>query len=166
MTSELTARVAALEAKVAALEAARAGDPAPHAKAGTPPVGGGEIGYQGSVRLHGHVEWGVRYAAVSGTELPAQPAGGVLAALGHPIRVALAQRLLRGPATAAELQEAVGLSSTGQLYHHMRSLTSAGVAEQDGRGAYRVPARAVVPTLVLIVAASDVARAIATTSTG
>jgi hypothetical protein len=47
--------------------------------------------------------------------------------------------------------------STGQLYHHLRSLTHCGIVEQDGRGSYRVAPRAVVPALVLLTAAADVA---------
>jgi len=81
----------------------------------------------------------------------------VLAALGHPVRIALVRRLLIGPVTAAALQETAELSSTGQLYHHLRSLTGARVVEQDGRGSYRVPPRAVVPALVLLLGAADVA---------
>ncbi len=74
-------------------------------------------------------------------DLPASATAEVLAALGHPVRLALVRRLLGGPATAAELQEAGELSSTGQVYHHLRALTAARVVEQDGRS-FRVPTRA------------------------
>lgn len=154
--TDLAARLAALEARIAALEAA-ADIPATSGVAtGDSQDSGGEIGYQGSVRLHGEVEWAVRYTAAATLDLPVQPATLVLAALGQPIRVAMVRRLLGGPASAAELQEAAGISSTGQLYHHIRSLTGAGIAEQDGRASYRIPPRAVVPTLVLLLAAADV----------
>jgi ArsR family transcriptional regulator len=65
--------------------------------------------------------------------------------------------LTDGPRGTGPLQEAAGLASTGQLYHHLRSLTHCGLVEQDGRGSYRVAPRAVVPALVLLGAAADVA---------
>jgi DNA-binding transcriptional ArsR family regulator len=82
----------------------------------------------------------------------------VLAALGHPARARIVRSLLAGGALGtADLQEAAGLGSTGQLYHHLRSLTYCGLVEQDARGSYRVAPGAVVPALVLLVAAADVA---------
>jgi DNA-binding transcriptional ArsR family regulator len=149
-------RIADLEARVAALEAAPASRPAVPGGDGSPD-GSGEIGYQGTVALHGEVQWTIRYSPAATLQLDSAGATGVLAALGHPVRVAVLRQLLSGPAVAAELQEAAGLSSTGQLYHHLRALTSARVAEQDGRGRYRVPPRAVVPVLVLLLAGADVA---------
>lgn len=89
-------------------------------------------------------------------ELPPGGVAEVLAALGHPVRLALVRRLLTGSATAAELQAAAELSSTGQVYHHLRGLAAARVVEQDGRS-YRVPKTAVVPLLTAILAAADLA---------
>ena len=89
-------------------------------------------------------------------DLPAPPTAEVLAALGHPVRLALVRRLLAGPASAADLQDAAGLSSTGQVYHHLRALTAARVVEQDGR-TFRVPTTGVVPILTMMLAAGDVA---------
>lgn len=155
--AELEHRVAELEARVAALEA----PPAPSARsapaAPSRSAAGGTVGYQGTVLLHGEVRWEIEYSPGSVLGLPDQSGSAVLAALGHPVRAALARRLLAGPASTGELQQAAGLSSTGQLYHHLRSLTGVGIAEQDGRGSYRVPPRAVVPTLVLLLAAGDLA---------
>lgn len=65
--------------------------------------------------------------------------------------------LADGPRSTSALQEAAELASTGQLYHHLRTLTHSGLVEQDGRGSYRVNGRAVVPVLVLLTAAADVA---------
>jgi ArsR family transcriptional regulator, arsenate/arsenite/antimonite-responsive transcriptional repressor len=70
------------------------------------------------------------------------------------VRLAIVRRLLTDAASTSELTEAAALSSTGQLYHHLRTLTSARVVEQDGR-TYRVPATGVVPVLVAILAAAD-----------
>lgn len=144
---ELADRVAALEERVAALEGDRA----------EPDLRAGSVHYGGEVALHGEVSWTITMAADSVLGLDDEPRTAVLAALGHPARVRIVRTLLRGPSTTAELQEAAGLASTGQLYHHLRSLTHCGLVEQDGRGSYRVGARTVVPALILLTAAADVA---------
>jgi ArsR family transcriptional regulator, arsenate/arsenite/antimonite-responsive transcriptional repressor len=147
------ARLDALEARVAALEGGRP------AEVGERTGEAGEIGYHGSVRLvdgAGPVTWTIGYDAAATLDLPAGPVTEVLAALGHPVRLALVRRLLRGPAGTTELVEAAELSSTGQLYHHLRTLTAARVVEQDGRR-YRVPTTGVVPVLVALLAAADLA---------
>ncbi len=143
-------RLAALEERVAALEAESR-------PAATPDTGeSGEVGYQGTVRLDGELAWTIRYSPAAVLELPPGGVAEVLAALGHPVRLALVRRLLTGSATAAELQAAAELSSTGQVYHHLRGLAAARVVEQDGRS-YLVPKAAVVPLLTAILAAADVA---------
>ena len=151
------ARLAALEARVAALED-RLGTGAPAERTGE----AGEIAYRGEVRLQegaGPVSWSIGYDAATALALPAGPVTEVLAALGHPVRLALVRRLLTGPAGTGELVEAAELSSTGQLYHHLRTLTAARLVEQDGRR-YRVPATGVVPILVTLVAAADLGGAL------
>ena len=82
----------------------------------------------------------------------------MFAALGHPARLALVRALLAGNRTSAELQEVVGTASAGQLYHHLKDLIAAGVAEQAGRSRYRISNARVVPLLVVLAAAGDVAR--------
>jgi DNA-binding transcriptional ArsR family regulator len=152
---EVGARLDALEAHLAALEEG-AGDPAP---AGERAGEAGEIGYHGNVRLAdgaGPVTWTIASDPAAALDLPAGPVTDVLAALGHPVRLALVRRLLRGPAGTHELVDAAALSSTGQLYHHLRTLTAARVVEQDGRR-YRVPTTGVVPVLVALLAAADLA---------
>ena len=64
------------------------------------------------------MSWTIAYDAAATLDLPAGPVAEVLAALGHPVRLALVRRLLTGPAGTNELVEAAELSSTGQLYHH------------------------------------------------
>ncbi|MDD7941701.1 helix-turn-helix domain-containing protein [Actinomycetospora lutea] len=148
------ARLDALEARVAALEE-RAGGPAPV----DPGRETGEIGYHGDVRLQedrGPVTWTIGYDAAATLGLATGPVAEVLAALGHPVRLALVRRLLAGPAGTGELVEAAELSSSGQLYHHLRTLTAARVVEQDGR-TYHVPDSGVVPVLVALLAAADLA---------
>ncbi|MFC5064409.1 ArsR/SmtB family transcription factor [Actinomycetospora atypica] len=143
-------RLAALEARVAALESGVApSEPSPVDRFGS-------LRYEGSVRLYGEVSWRIEYSPAATLDLAAPAVAEVLAALGHPVRLALVRRLLTGPGSAAELQEAAGLSSTGQVYHHLKALTAARVVEQDGR-AFRVPATGVVPVLTMLLAAGDVA---------
>ena len=149
------ARLDALEARVAALEAGAGEPPATARSTGE----AGEIGYHGSVRLQegtNPITWTIGYDAAATLGLAAGPVSEVLAALGHPVRLALVRRLLAGPAGTSDLVEAAELSSSGQLYHHLRTLTAARVVEQDGR-TYRVPETGVVPVLVALLAAADLA---------
>ncbi|MEJ2886446.1 ArsR/SmtB family transcription factor [Actinomycetospora aeridis] len=155
-TPDADARLDALEARVAALERDAAPEPA------APRGEAGEIGYHGTTRLvpgSGPITWTIGYDAGAALDLPAGPVAEVLAALGHTVRLALVRRLLVGPAGTGELVEAAELSSTGQLYHHLRTLTAARIVEQDGR-TYRIPPTGVVPVLVAVVAAADLAGAL------
>ena len=146
--SDLADRVAALEVRVDELERAAAGPPAGTA---------GEVGYQGSVDFGASVNWSIGYDAAALLQLPIGPTMDVLAALGHPKRLALVRALVQRPATATELAATVELSSPGQLYHHLRTLTAAGVVTASGRGSYRIAPAKLVPVLVLMLAAADVA---------
>ncbi|GGP41618.1 transcriptional regulator [Saccharothrix coeruleofusca] len=150
---DLLQRLVELEERVAALEGGREVATSPEAG------DGGAVGYRGRVTLaEGQVEWRIDLAQESVLALEDRPRVEVLAALAHPARVDIVRSLLdRGGQPAAALQEAARLGSTGQLYHHLKALTSAGVVEQDKRGSYRLRAGAVVPVLVLLTAASDVA---------
>lgn len=59
----------------------------------------------------------------------------MLAALGNPQRLGLLKAILEHPGTAAELIERVGLSSTGQAYHSLNALQSAGLIRRgEGKG--------------------------------
>ncbi|MGW6919547.1 ArsR/SmtB family transcription factor [Kitasatospora sp. NPDC054939] len=75
------------------------------------------------------------------------------AALGHPLRARLLREVLAGRRTVTELAELDALGTTGQLYHHLRQLASAGWLQALGRGRYEVPAGRVVPLLVALAAA-------------
>lgn len=152
-------RLDALERRVEELERrsiAPAGGP-PEASTGPQGTTAGTVRYSGEVSLHGEVTWSVAYDAGAALALDDEPRTAVLAALGHPVRVRIVRGLLRGPRSTAELTEVAELASTGQLYHHLRALTHCGLVEQDGRGSYRIAAPVVVPALVLLTAAADVA---------
>ncbi|MFD6897821.1 ArsR/SmtB family transcription factor [Rhodococcus sp. NPDC060086] len=153
-------RIADLERRVRLLEGSTGSDESPSAdeSAGTASPGtAGSIGYQGAVSLYGNVSWTIDYDAAATLGLDASSIAGVLDALGSPARLAIVRTLLRGPATAAELQEATDLSSPGRLYHHLRTLSAAHIVEQQSRNRYHIPPAKVVPLLVLSLAAADVA---------
>lgn len=76
-------------------------------------------------------------------------------ALGHPVRLELARRILGGTQTTAELLELEQFASSGQLYHHLRQLVSAGWLSSPRRGFYEVPVSRVVPLLVLTMIAAS-----------
>lgn len=78
-----------------------------------------------------------------------------LEALGHPARIELVRQVMRGAHTTAELLQLEHLASSGQLYHHLRQLVSAGWLVSPRRGHYEVPAARVVPLLVLTMIASS-----------
>ncbi|MGW0523598.1 ArsR/SmtB family transcription factor [Crossiella sp. NPDC003009] len=149
MTNEqLAQRVADLEARVAALEGI-----AEQAVA----EAGGVISYQGRLSAP-DLEWSITLPATRVLALPDGPRIEVLAALGHPVRAKVVRLLAeQGARSAAELQAEAEVGSTGQLYHHLKPLTAAGLVEQDGRGRYRLRGTALVPALVLLAAAADIA---------
>ena len=80
-----------------------------------------------------------------------------LAAVSSPTRVRLLKAVLRGARETHELQAALGGVSTGQLYHHLKELTAAGLVVQKGRGRYEVAPQTVVPVLAIIAAVYDLA---------
>lgn len=160
MTEDADARLADLEHRVTELER-RFGDAevpdGGRGTGGTAATGAGNVHYSGEVALHGEVHWSVTYDAGAALALDDGPRTAVLAALGHPVRVRIVRGLLHGPRGTAELTEVAELASTGQLYHHLKALTHCGLVDQDGRGSYRIAPAVVVPALVLLTAASDVA---------
>lgn len=76
-----------------------------------------------------------------------------LDALGHPVRLQLLRLVATGTRRTAELAEAEGLGTSGQLHHHLRQLVTAGWLRSAGRGLYEIPAPRVVPLLVVLTAA-------------
>ncbi|GAA4614021.1 helix-turn-helix domain-containing protein [Saccharopolyspora hordei] len=149
-SEDVQQRIEALERRVAALEGAQRAEPVEPS--------GGVVQYQGKLVEPAELEWQIQVDPAGVLALPDGPRTDVLAALGHPARAAIVRLLAgSGPQHTAALQEAAGLSSTGQLYHHLKSLTGCGLVEQDGRGTYRLRAQATIPALVLLTAAADVA---------
>ena len=73
-----------------------------------------------------------------------------LTAFSHPVRLALLQAVYEGTTTVAELSADDRFGTTGQIYHHLKALASAGWLENIPRGHWRVPAQKVIPLLTLI----------------
>ena len=158
---EVRARLAALEDRVAALETRPAAETAEsdgdvfwaltELKARLPEPGG--VLYTGSVHLDsGPVEW--QYGATTDQVLDhdwAEHATG-LAALGHPVRLAILRAVLGGVRTVAELTEHLEVGTSGQVYHHLRELTGSRWLTARSRGRYEVPTERVVPLLVILTA--------------
>jgi hypothetical protein len=155
---ELTARVATLEAAVARLQSERAEPtpPDPDGNAALWVLDGlrrrfpdGAVVFAGDVPLAS----GERYEWQWGRRVDDLVASEAITALAHPVRLRLLQRILTGPGTTADLSDDEGLGTTGQLYHHLRHLVSAGWLKSSGRGRYAVPGDRVVPLLVILMGA-------------
>ena len=149
-SDDLHDRIADLERRVAALEGQE--------RTSAVEPSGNVVEYGGQLVSPVELEWTIRADPARVAEFDDGPRTDVLAALGHPARAAVVRLLAKeGAQNAAALQTAAGLGSTGQLYHHLKSLTACGLVEQDKRGSYRLRPQATIPALVLLTAASDIA---------
>jgi DNA-binding transcriptional ArsR family regulator len=148
---DIEERLVALEERVAVLEGART--PIKRAQAR---VGDGEVTYAGSVGFGDReYAWAKDHAVDDLLATDWGSAAAVLERLGSPARLALLAALLTAPRTRAQLQEVLGDTSTGHLYHHLRELQGAGLITQRRRGEYEIVAQVPVPLLAIIAAASD-----------
>jgi hypothetical protein len=168
MADDLSARLAALEARVAALEAAgaEAGPDVPAPSGGDPfwalnylrtqIPDDGAVMFAGRHRVPGSErpyewQWGEPTEALLESDWsPLVPA---LSALAHPARLQLLKEVLAGTHAVADLQAGGSFGTTGQVYHHLRQLVTAGWLRTSGRGSYAVPPERVIPLLVILTAA-------------
>lgn len=166
---DLPARVAALEERVAALESVATPTTPPldtdaddrfWALTGLTarvdrPASSGAVMMVGDVRTPAGDEARWQYALTTDDLLAADwsDLAPVLAALGHPVRLALLRAVLDGARTARELADAVDVGSTGQVYHHLRQLQAAGWLRAAAGGEHVVPAERLVPLLMTLLAA-------------
>jgi len=82
-----------------------------------------------------------------------EPLAQLFAALASPHRLVILRTLWDGPRSSQSLQEAVGMSSTGQLYHHLKELLAAGLIIQRGGREYGLaPAKRMLICLALAIA--------------
>jgi hypothetical protein len=73
-----------------------------------------------------------------------------MAALAHPVRLTILKALLVGQRDTQSLQALPDMGTTGQLYHHLKELESAGWIRQPRRGEYIVLAERVIPLLAIL----------------
>ncbi|MCG7523235.1 helix-turn-helix domain-containing protein [Streptomyces sp. OfavH-34-F] len=99
------------------------------------------------------VEWERSDATDSVITSDWSEAADTIGALGHPVRLRLIQAVAAGRTVVAELAALEGLGTTGQIYHHLRQLVSAGWLETTGRGRYRIPPTRLIPLMITITAA-------------
>lgn len=162
-SGRLRARVDELEARVAALEGDREGadaDPGTGTtfwaleglKSRTEEPGA--VLFTGAVTLPGgeHWEWQEGHLATAVLEDDWTAGAAMLTALAHPVRLLLLREVLHGTRTVAELSTHDSLGTTGQLYHHLRQLVSAGWLRATARGHYAVPGERVIPLLIVLAA--------------
>ncbi|NDK31586.1 ArsR/SmtB family transcription factor [Nesterenkonia haasae] len=151
-------RVEALESRLAALEEKRQTTPAAGdfwaldtlRKQANPKEGA--VLWTGTVPTSdGPVEWQMQRSAGSLIDIEdTTPFADRLSALGNPVRVSLLLSVLRGTTRLTDLADELDLASTGQLYHHVKTLSSAGWLRGHGRGQVQVPAERTVPLLVIL----------------
>ncbi|MBK0332309.1 helix-turn-helix domain-containing protein [Brachybacterium sp. MASK1Z-5] len=119
------------------------------------PAPGGVV-YAGAVDLPiGHVEY--QWGRPTDPLLRADWADRAerVAALGHPLRLSLLQKLLESECTVAQLVNELDLASTGVAYHHLHQLQAAGWVTSPARGTWSVPPTRVVPLLAIITALEE-----------
>lgn len=117
---------------------------------------GGTVMLVGSVELPGSgpVSWQIGAHADELLSDEWDTVTAVLDALAHPIRLRILKEVLTGEnSTARELAELESMGSTGQVYHHLRALTSAGWLRPGSGGRHTVPAERVVPLLTTLLGA-------------
>jgi hypothetical protein len=169
---KMSERIAAIEERLAALEASPT---AASVAVATGPAGDafwvleglrerhpdpGAVVFAGSVRLPDDrvLEWQEGLDTDAVLDRDWREAADLLAALGHPVRLALVQRFLAGAATVTEATAPTdgaddGFGTSGQVYHHLRQLVAAGWLRSTGSGRYEVPPQRVVPLMSIILGA-------------
>lgn len=164
-TAGLAATLKEIQARLARLEASSrtpapgAGDPGKFwlldhvAKGGAK---GGEVAYGGTATLPSGEQfaWQRQVAAKDLLRHEWEGLDRVLAALGHPVRLRLLRAIVHGRRTKADLEQLEGLGTTGQLYHHLKTLEAAGWVRVLERGTYGVPGERVIPLLAILAAAA------------
>jgi DNA-binding transcriptional ArsR family regulator len=121
---------------------------------------------QGTLRYAGSIQIGERPFRFQQTltiasifEAEPEVFAQIFAALSSPHRVIILRTLCERACTAQQLQEVLGMGSSGQLYHHLKELMGAGLITQRERSsAYTIDPAKVVP----ICAALSVAFSLAT----
>lgn len=162
-------RLAALEARVSALEG-RGGDdgPAPEHEPATSEVfwvlngvkarhpGPGAVLFAGSASTPGGESYEYQYGLETEhlLDLDWSSYADSLAALGHPVRLAILRAVAGGTETVAGLVEELGLGTSGQMYHHVNQLEARGWLTAHARSRFRIPPARMIPLLAILTAAA------------
>ncbi|MGO1592241.1 MAG: ArsR/SmtB family transcription factor [Ancrocorticia sp.] len=81
-----------------------------------------------------------------------QLAANDISALGHPIRLHICELTAGEPVSVKELVEKLNMGTTGQVYHHLRTLLDFEWVQNAGRSSYRLnPDRAESLAIILSV---------------
>jgi len=80
-----------------------------------------------------------------------------LACIGNNDRLNMLLALLRAPKTAAQLVDACGYNTTGQVYHHLKPLLAADLVKEDEhiRGSYAIQPHRIQGVIMLLAGISD-----------
>lgn len=182
---ELATRLAALEARVAELAVRiGAEQPASHSEGEEPrsrtgtgrrTVGGwdaerfwgvaaleeryeepGAVSFAGSVDVGlGHIDHQWERPASDILDRDWAERADRLAALAHPLRLAIVRLLLDEPRTVAQLVDELDLASTGVAYHHLNQLQGSGWVTSPRRGVWAIPNGRIVPIMTIVIALDD-----------
>lgn len=81
-----------------------------------------------------------------------QLAANDISALGHPIRLQICELAAGDPVSVKDLVDRLGMGTTGQVYHHLRTLLDFEWVENAGKSTYRLnPRRSDALALILSV---------------
>lgn len=101
-----------------------------------------------------HAQW--QYGALSddlfGSDFASRAE--TMSALSHPVRLRILQHLLDGAETVQDLTADGAFGTSGQIYHHLKILVSAGWLSAGQRSHYYVPAERLVPLLAILTGAT------------
>jgi DNA-binding transcriptional ArsR family regulator len=118
--------------------------------------GQGSLAFGGAVELGGK-RYRVQRSEAVGSVLRSDPdaTARIFSAFGNPHRILMLRALCDGPKTGQQLDDSAGISSTGQLYHHLKELLAVGLVTQPARSLYELRPRTVIAVCVALLIAAD-----------
>lgn len=78
----------------------------------------------------------------------------IFAAFANPHRIVILRALYHGPRTGQQLADILGMSTTGQLYHHLKELLAVRLIIQRGRSLYSIDPTKAIPIGIALMVAS------------
>ena len=121
----------------------------------------GTIGYFGNFSASGNTSYWCKEAVSTNTLLSLnddKKAETVLTSIGNGQRLAILLALLKKPMTVVQLVESLQFNTTGQVYHHLKSLILADLIVEDERserGTYFVKPHRVQGIIMLLAGVND-----------